>query len=236
MRANLASGFVLLIALVAGCAHQSPVGPDQARVLLQKRDVSYSQHSFLAAGRRRGFGNRPAFYSSGHGCQCPKPQQQLRHGPDAGYRRRPLEGGAVPCIIRGRTSTPRMDSASATWWMRFALKIPPSAMSKTPSQLRGDPCRRKTSAYWAGQPHQGRLDVVRFLVKKGTRINPPTRMGGTRGSGTTSLMLASAQGHVGVVRFLLDKGADIHVRRGCSIHQRGVCMDQVWGQRPFGGC
>ena len=49
MKANMAPGFFLLIALVAGCAHQSPVGPDQARVLLQERDVSYSQHSFLAA-------------------------------------------------------------------------------------------------------------------------------------------------------------------------------------------
>ena len=237
MRANPAPGFFLLIALVAGCANQSPVGPDQARVLLQEGDVSYSQHSFLAAAagdletvrlfvqagmdvnaqspngnydtalmRAAGGGhlkvvqylhNRGAdLYAENGQCVGDWVDEVVVEEPMCNQQDALIwaawQGrlGVVEYLIDQREYIPHMgwidyrygpDSAMmiATYGghlevVKFLHRhIHPNYQDYLPAQDRA-------SLGWAA--HQGRLDVVRFLVKKGARINPSTRMGGTRGS------------------------------------------------------
>lgn len=60
----------------------------------------------------------------------------------------------------------------------------------------------------------GKLDAVKFLVDKGTNVNPKTK------GGSTPLMEAAMWGNLDVVKYLISKGANVNAS-GIWAIQRG---------------
>ncbi len=58
-----------------------------------------------------------------------------------------------------------------------------------------------------GQPKNGHLDVLKFLLQEGARIDLKSTH-----SGKTALMRAAQYGHAQIVRLLIEKGADVDSR------------------------
>ncbi len=54
--------------------------------------------------------------------------------------------------------------------------------------------------------YDGKLDVLRFLIDRGSDINSPNE------EGFIPLHLASRYGHVEAARLLLDRGSDVNAR------------------------
>ena len=265
MRANLAPGFVLLIALVAGCAVEKPMSPERAR-----RQIGvYSQHEFLAAAGEGDLRTVKLFVQAGMDVNAQSPnnnydtalmraaggghlkvvQYLYNQGADLYVENGQCVGdlvdevrfedptfcneqdaliwaawqgrlGVVEWLIKQRKYIPHIgwidyrygpDSAMMIAAYGGQLEVVKHLRKHIHPNYRDYLDAQDTGALgWAA--HQGHLGLVKHLVKKEARINPSTLMGGTRGTGTTPLMMASAQGHEDVVEYLLDKGADIHVR------------------------
>ena len=89
--------------------------------------------------------------------------------------------------------------------------------------------------------YQGNDRVVRFLIKRGARVNASAQHGGTYIN--TPLMMAAIQGHETVVRTLLRAGADADIRVygghtaaefAAKYNHRGLSQLLLCAQRDYG--
>lgn len=64
----------------------------------------------------------------------------------------------------------------------------------------------------------GHLDVVKFLIENGAKINQQVELEGTPEEeggniySDTALMYASRAGHIDIVKYIIDKGADVNLK------------------------